>query len=166
MKIIFLNGTYKDREFPVQEGLQLARDKGEEGDIFIEDPQASNPHAEIVKKKGRFYLQDLDSKNGTLLDEEINDFFALKPGLQFQIGHTRFQVKGQPKVEHWSKTIREELKKINIQDTPQEIKIIRPPLILKFKSGVQKGDTWHIYYGPRTAGFGQLGPPFFGTKGT
>ena len=54
MKIQFLNGPLKGKEFSVKEGLVLSRDKGEDGDIFIEDPQASNPHAEIVKKKVLF----------------------------------------------------------------------------------------------------------------
>ena len=107
-----------------------------------------------------FYLQDLDSKNGTLLNEEINDFFALKPGLKFQIGETLFQVKAVPKPEHWSKALRKELKKAPVQDSPKEIQVIQPPLILKFKAGVQKGDTWHIYYGPRRAGSASLDLPF------
>ena len=164
MKIIFLNGPHKGREFLVQAGLQIARDRGEKQDILIDDSQASNPHAEIVKKKGVFYLQDMDSKNGTLVEEEINDFFALKVGLKFQIGHTLFQVKDQPKPLSWSKALREELKNISVQDTPKTIKIIHPPLILKFKSGVQKGSAWHIYYGPRTVGASSLDLPFLEPK--
>ena len=160
MKIKFLNGPHKDREFPIQEGIQLTRDRGEKGDIFIEDPQASNPHAEVVKKKGRLYLQDLDSKNGTLVDEKVNDFFALKVGIQFQIGQTLLQVLQPPKVVHWSKAIHEKLKTLPVQDTLKEVQAIHPPLVLKFKSGLQKGDIWHIYYGPRTAGSASLDLPF------
>ena len=157
MKIQFLNGPLKGKEFSVKEGLVLSRDKGEDGDIFIEDPQASNPHAEIVKKKGSFYLQDLDSKNGTRLKGEINDFFAFKPGMEFQIGQTHFQVKGP--VEHWSQVLLKTLKKISVQDTPKKLSVIQPPLILKFKSGVQKGETWSVYYGPRTIGSATLDIP-------
>ncbi len=157
MKIQFLNGPLKNREFSVRDGLVLSRDKGEEGDIFIEDPQASNPHAEIIKKKGSFYLQDLDSKNGTRLKGEINDLFALKPGMEFQIGETLFQVKVP--VEPWSQVLMKDLKKVSVEDTPKKLSVIQPPLILKFKSGVQKGDTWSVYYGPRTVGSATLDLP-------
>ena len=157
MKICFLNGPHKGKEFPVKKGLILSRNSETEEDISIKDPQASNPHAKIVKKKSLFYLQDMDSKNGTYVNEEINDYFALEPGLKFQIGQTVLQVKESPKP--WNEVVTEELKKLSFENQPKPMKIITPSLVLEFKSGVQKGNTWHIHYGPREAGSGCLDLP-------
>ena len=160
MKIYFINGPLKNQEFPVKEGLILSRSESEEGDIAIEDPKASNPHAEIIKKKGKFYLQDRDSKNGTSFREEINDCFILEPGVKFQIGQTVFQVKAPPAPQKpWFEIVGEELKKLSLKDHPKKLQPIIPALILKFKSGVQKGDIWHLHYGPREAGSASLDLP-------
>lgn len=160
MKICFLNGSNKGKEFPVEKGLILSRSSKKEGNIVIEDPKASNPHAKIVKKKGEFYLQDMNSKNGTYVKKETNDFFILSPGLKFQIGQTIFQVKEAPKPQKpWDEIVMEELKKLPIKDSPKKIQIIKPALILKFKSGIQKGNEWHIHYGPREVGSGCLDLP-------
>ena len=160
MKICFLRGPNKGKEFPVKSGLILSRNKEQENGILIEDPKASNPHAKIVKKKQGFYLQDMDSKNGTYINKETNDFFALTPGLKFQIGQTVLQVKASPKPQkHWTEIVSKELKKLSLKDHPKKILIINPALILKFQSGVQKGDKWHLHYGPREAGSASLDLP-------
>ncbi|MDE0120088.1 MAG: FHA domain-containing protein [Bdellovibrionales bacterium] len=160
MKIGFLNGPLRGQEFPVKEGLVLSRSGKEEGEVAIEDPKASNPHAKIVKKKGRFYLQDSESKNGTFFNDEINDYFILEPGVRFQIGQTLFQVKPPPPPKKfWPEIVTEELKKLSLKDQAIKLKPIIPALILTFKSGVQKGDQWHIHYGPREAGSTSLDLP-------
>ena len=160
MKICFLNGPNKGKEFPVKNNLILSRDNMEDGDIAIEDPKASNPHAKIVKKKQGFYFKDMDSKNGTYVNKEINDYFILKPGLQFKIGQTVLQVKETPKPEKpWNEIVIEELQNLSIKDQPKKLQVIKPALILTFKSGVQKGSTWNICYGPREAGSASLDLP-------
>ncbi len=160
MQIRFLTGLLKNQEFSVKDGLILSRNAQEEGDIAIEDPKASNPHAEIVKKRGQFYLQDKDSKNGTYVNNEINDRFVLTPGLEFQIGQTILQVQAKPKPKkQWPEIVREELEKLAIKDQPKKLKSFIPALTLNFKSGVQKGDKWHLHYGPREAGSASLDLP-------
>ena len=160
LEISFLNGPNKGNIFLIEKGLVLTRNKKEEGDIFIEDPKASNPHAEIIKKRGLFYLKDMDSKNGTYVNEEINDLFALEPGIKFRIGKTILQVKkAPPPKKHWSEIVKENLSSVSLKDTPKKISLIKPSLILTFKSGVQKGDKWHLCYGPRTAGSASLDLP-------
>ena len=165
LNIHFLNGPHKGKKFPVKKGLTLTRNNKEEGDILIEDSKASNPHAEIVKKKGKFYLKDMDSKNGTYFEEEINDLFALTPGIIFQIGSTKFEVKKAPPPEKpWYEIIAEELKNKTVKDHIKNLQVIHPPLILVFKSGPQKGDKWRICYGPREAGSASLDLPILEAK--
>lgn len=165
LNIHFLNGSYKGKKFPVKKGLILTRNNKEEGDILIEDSKASNPHAEIIKKKGNFYLKDMDSKNGTYFEEKINDLFALTPGITFQIGNTKFEVKKAPPPEKpWYEIIAKELKLKTVKDHIKNLQALHPPLTLIFKSGPQKGDKWHIHYGPREVGSGSLDLPILESK--
>jgi len=155
MKIRFLTGPNKDQLFSVKKDLIFSR-TAESGDIALNDPQASNPHAKIIKKGKFYYLKDMDSKNGTYLNKKSNDCFLLKEGLKFQIGSTFLQViQGSlTSKEHWSFVIKKELEKYKtkIKNQTKNLMILQPPLILKFKSGIQKLDSWTLYYGPRQAG--------------
>jgi len=160
MKICFLNGPNKGKEFPVKSNLILSRDNREEGDIAVEDPKASNPHAKIVKKKEGFYQKKMDSKMGADVNKERSDSFVLKPGLQFKSGQTLLQVKETPKPQKpWNEIVIEELQNLSIKDQPKKMQVIKPALILTFKSGVQKDSTWNICYGPREAGSASLDLP-------
>ena len=170
MKIKFINGPNQGKQFKVQTGVILSRKKLKKEDISILDPKASSPHAEIIKKRKYFYLKDLNSKNGTYVNEDINDLFALKPGLKFFIGETGFQVMDTPPEpkkkksvkKTWQDTIIEELEKYSerIKDPQaEEMLPIYPTLQLSFKSGPQKGDVWHVYYGPRQSGSASVDLP-------
>ena len=155
MKIRFLTGPNKDQQFAVKKGMVLSR-TAESGDIVINDPLASNPHAKIIKKGKFYYYKDLDSKNGTYLNKQANNYFPLKHDLQFQIGNTFLQVTDtvSSQKELWPSVIINELKKhqSKIQNQTKKLSIIQPPLILQFKSGIQKSDSWTLHYGPRLAG--------------
>ena len=154
MKICFLNGPNKGREFLVKKGLILSRIAEEEGDIGLKEPLASNPHAEIIQKKEGFYLQDLDSKNGTYVEGEIQNLFFLKPGLIFKIGDSSFEVREEPKA--WNELILKKLENVSIENKEKTFIPINPALVLQFKSGPQKGDEWHLCYGPRVVGRASL----------
>ncbi len=164
LEIYILNGPLKGQKLAVEKGLVFSRNKGA-GCFFIKDSAASNPHAEVVKKKQKFYLQDMDSKNGTRVLGKINDFFPLQPDLIFQIGKTRFKIvdktpkplepaKKQKPIEHWSVLLKKEFKRQKMFVSDREVKLIafNPLLVLDFQSGVQKFDSWLIGYGPRSAG--------------
>lgn len=53
--------------FPVEQEIILGR--GNQNDVIIPDPFASVEHARIFKRQGQFWLEDLDSRNGTFLNE-------------------------------------------------------------------------------------------------
>ena len=156
LKIRFLNGPQKGAEFLVQNQLLLKRTKDRKNSkvIPIKDPKASNPHAEVVKKSGRFYLKDKNSKNGTLLKGKINDLFVLKPGIVFQIGKTQLKVFSftPPPPKNWRKEVLKILHKANIKNQPQKLKAFDTGLDLVFKSGKQKGEVWPVDHGPVVCG--------------
>ena len=89
---------YKINEYyNIDEELSLGR-RGS-NDIIIKDPFVSKNHFQIVKDEGNFFLEDLNSSNGTYLNEEIVlDAIELKNGDMIKIGNIEFLFvnKGDP----------------------------------------------------------------------
>jgi hypothetical protein len=60
--------------------------------VVIEDNFASRHHAQIARRDDRYWLRDLESKNGTLLDgEAVTGEIPLPDGATIQIGDTRLR---------------------------------------------------------------------------
>lgn len=56
--------------------------------VVIEDPFSSNFHSMIMKKRGKFYLSDMESKNGTFLnDEKVEKDICLNKDDTVRIGN-------------------------------------------------------------------------------
>ena len=68
--------------------IGIGREKG--NDIAVEDHEASRKHAEIRKHNDTFVLTDLDSSNGTFLNNGRISEAELKSGDRIQIGRTLF----------------------------------------------------------------------------
>jgi two-component system NtrC family sensor kinase len=68
--------------------IGIGREKG--NDIAVEDHEASRRHAEIRKHHDTFVLTDLDSSNGTFLNNGRISEAELKSGDRIQIGRTLF----------------------------------------------------------------------------
>jgi len=56
-------------------------------DIVLRSPQASRTHAQIVHIEGDYYLQDLDSKNGTLVNRRRITWHRLEHGDHVRIAN-------------------------------------------------------------------------------
>lgn len=60
--------------------------RGPEATLRIPDPHISSTHAKITDKEGRFWLEDLKSKNGTRLNGKlISQPEQLKPGDKIEL---------------------------------------------------------------------------------
>jgi len=58
--------------------------------IVIKDERCSRAHAEVFHAQGTWQLRDLDSRNGTYLeDQRLQGDHALQPGEMFQIGDSQ-----------------------------------------------------------------------------
>ena len=68
--------------------IGIGREKG--NDIAVEDHEASRRHAELRKHNDTFFLTDLDSSNGTFLNNGRVYEAELKSGDRIQIGRTLF----------------------------------------------------------------------------
>jgi serine phosphatase RsbU (regulator of sigma subunit) len=82
-----VQGTDGSRErYPLQkERVVIGRSR--ESDINLPDQWLSRRHAEIVRRDDGFYLLDLGSKNGTLVNgSRINEERLLEPGDRISLG--------------------------------------------------------------------------------
>ena len=81
---------YKINEhYSIDDELTLGRHS--DNDIYIKDPFVSKKHFKIVIDEGQYYLEDLDSANGTYLNQEkLEDVVRLKNGDIIKIGNIEF----------------------------------------------------------------------------
>ena len=65
--------------------------RGNECDVVIHDMKASRQHCKLTRKPDGFLLEDLSSRNGTLVNgSAIKEPVLLKANQTFQIGDTMF----------------------------------------------------------------------------
>jgi FHA domain len=83
-------GLQQGARFDLFGGLSIGRSG--EADVQIEDRYASGLHARIYSHGGLFYVEDLKSTNGTLLnDQPLGGEAELTEGDLIRIGDTEFR---------------------------------------------------------------------------
>ena len=61
--------------------------------VVVEDAFASNEHARLSRRNGRWWLEDLESRNGTLLNgERLNAPAIVATGDEVGIGQVRLRI--------------------------------------------------------------------------
>jgi hypothetical protein len=84
-------GTRRGRIYKVKERAVVGRD---DGDVVLDDPKVSNPHAKFTIEEGQFMLWDFGSKNGTHVNgERIKAATPIKENDEIKIGDTTFVFK-------------------------------------------------------------------------
>ncbi|MCX7704172.1 MAG: serine/threonine-protein kinase [Planctomycetota bacterium] len=73
-------------DFPVKDGMVLGR--MEECDVLIDDPKSSRRHARIMKQGAQYFIVDLNSSNGTYLNDVLVKKSPLVFGDRIRIGDT------------------------------------------------------------------------------
>lgn len=81
---------FKIKEYySLEDFVSLGR--GNENKIIIKDPYISKNHLKIVEDEGNYYLEDLNSANGTYLNgDKIMDVVELKNGDRIRVGQVEF----------------------------------------------------------------------------
>lgn len=75
--------------YPINNILTLGRQRGNH--VVISDPYVSKKHLKIVEDEKEYYLEDLNSSNGTFLNgEKIKDAVRIYNGDRIRIGNIEF----------------------------------------------------------------------------
>ncbi len=83
-------GLKEGERFDLFGGLSIGRSS--DADVRIEDRYASGLHARIYMRGGRYYVEDMSSTNGTLLnDASLSGDAELVGGDIVRIGDTQFR---------------------------------------------------------------------------
>jgi hypothetical protein len=84
-------GIEQGQRFDLIGGLSVGRSR--DADIQIEDRYASGIHARVFSRDGRIYVEDMNSTNGTLLnDATLKGEAELLDGDVLRIGDTEFRL--------------------------------------------------------------------------
>ena len=85
--------VFQGNKVPIVRRLTIGRDTN--NSITLEDKLASRKHAVIQKIRDEFYIQDLDSTNGTFVNNKripAGDYVRLRPSDTIMIGRTELSV--------------------------------------------------------------------------
>jgi hypothetical protein len=83
-------GLEQGERFDLIGGLSIGRSR--DADVQIEDRYASGVHARIFNREGRSYVEDMNSTNGTMLnDATLKGEAELLDGDMVRIGDTEFR---------------------------------------------------------------------------
>lgn len=67
--------------------------RGADSTIVVDDPHVSVRHAELRFKHGQWWLRDLGSSNGTVLNgTPVRAVMGVRPGDDIQCGRVRFRI--------------------------------------------------------------------------
>jgi hypothetical protein len=87
-------GLERDQRFDLIGGLSIGRSK--DADVQISDRYASGIHARLFERGGRYFVEDMSSTNGTLLNgATLKGEAELIDGDTVQIGDTEFRLEAQ-----------------------------------------------------------------------
>lgn len=76
-------------EYPINKELNVGRVGRNE--IILKDPYVSKRHAKIFSKNNLYYIEDLDSSNGTFVNNrKIKDLVQIVHGDRIKIGQIEF----------------------------------------------------------------------------
>lgn len=72
-------------------GDDVSIGRGTQNDIILRDPYISKNHARIILDEDEYFLEDLESANGTLInDTRVLDVVKLKDGDRIKFGQVEF----------------------------------------------------------------------------
>ena len=89
--ICVLRGFYEGLQVPVdRDWLVIGRGRG--ADVILAEPTISRAHAAIGFEEEAFFVQDLGSTNGTLVNGAREEKASLKGGDEIQMGKLILQI--------------------------------------------------------------------------
>ena len=87
----FVHGKYAGREFPV-EGENCIAGRSTEAHLVLADDAVSRKHIRFFQSRGRVWLRDLGSRNGTHVNGVVVELHCLREGDRLAIGSSLARV--------------------------------------------------------------------------
>jgi len=88
-KVKFINGAYEGEELTIpKEGITVGRSKG--CSVVIDDSKISREHAAIRIENGDWWVYDLQSSNGTRVNDNDVSAYELSEGDVIEVGGLKF----------------------------------------------------------------------------
>jgi Nif-specific regulatory protein len=88
--LVIREGTKWSDVFRLVPGQSVTIGRAPTNQIVVKDERCSRNHAEIFLSSGQWTLRDLESRNGTMVGQEVvHGDWPLKPGEMIRIGHTQ-----------------------------------------------------------------------------
>lgn len=81
----FVHGRYEGQEFPLDDESFIAG-RSTEADLVLADDAVSRKHARFFAKRGRIWVRDLGSRNGTIVNGDRVAVHCLRTGDRLAIG--------------------------------------------------------------------------------
>lgn len=78
-KLYVLDGPNRGLSFDLQ-GDTIDIGRSPDNDIQLKDAYISRKHLKMLRSGGKYFIKDLESKNGTFLDSE-----PISPGIEFEL---------------------------------------------------------------------------------
>jgi pSer/pThr/pTyr-binding forkhead associated (FHA) protein len=89
-KLVIIVGKNAGKEYPCySQSTFIGRNRGNH--VAVRDTSASRRHARIERRNGDFILEDLNSTNGTILNQKPVSREILHHGDKIQVGETVLQ---------------------------------------------------------------------------
>lgn len=88
--LVIREGTKWSDVFRLVPGHSVKVGRAPTNQVVVEDERCSREHFEVFMSQGQWYLRDLDSRNGTLIDDRlVTSDWPLEPGNVIRIGRTQ-----------------------------------------------------------------------------
>jgi pSer/pThr/pTyr-binding forkhead associated (FHA) protein len=89
--LVVLEGKNQGEEFKIDKWTIIIGRDASVSDFVVDDPGASRSHACLEFETDGFCIEDLESTNGTLVNEKLATRVSLKHGDKITIGKTTLQ---------------------------------------------------------------------------
>ena len=91
-----LTGRGGERSVKIVEGVEYVVGRSPGADVVVDDSRCSGRHAVISRRGGRCVVRDLDSANGTFVNDDQVSQTELRPGDRLKVGQTEFTISDKP----------------------------------------------------------------------
>ncbi len=92
----FVRGRYHGQEYPLDDGKSVIAGRSTEADLVLADDAVSRKHARFYGARGRVWVRDLGSRNGTVVNGDRVEVHCLRSGDRIAIGSSLAKVELKP----------------------------------------------------------------------